>query len=499
MRFRPFVQVDSPPQKTTKNVDFSSDVSEINSKKYRPRALQVAAVSAVLIILFALISLLLESEPTNAEDKKDVSKLLKQAKLEYKPVHWLVQKQTVNEINTVNEYSINDKSEWPEYLKVEPNKNSPLAKNPRYEDIDIVILYKSTVFGGRADNSFLRSDFKTYVCNITNDKDPSNGHEDSPGKPLLKDVKVLLTADTNLMEYAHGYVYHGPDVPYGRELSEGSKEGKRVRIYHTMESPALTSVSLTLESVAQQFQLLMSYHFKSDIFLPYVGRGTLRLLVDRPILVPFHEKNSEYPLAWIGSNCNAQNGRQAYLGALFKHIPTHSYGGCLNTIRKSVPRGGESMLKIISQYKFYIVMENSNCEDYITEKLGSAIISSTVPVVFSINGSLPNYDRYLPEHSYINAFDFPSAKHLAEYLLKVSQNETLYNSYLWYKFEAMKSNKRKEQIWKDDILKRYLYKETRNHWCRAASSIFNFLYYNSNKTLHADNSCQRSRIMTDFI
>ena len=54
-------------------------------------------------------------------------------------------------------------------------------------------------------------------------------------------------------------------------------------------------------------------------------------------------------------------------------------------------------------------MENSNCADYITEKLGAAIISGTVPVVFSVDG-IPNYDRYLPEHSYINAADFSSAK-----------------------------------------------------------------------------------------
>ncbi|ETO20159.1 hypothetical protein RFI_17060 [Reticulomyxa filosa] len=157
------------------------------------------------------------------------------------------------------------------------------------------------------------------------------------------------------------------------------------------------------------------------------------------------------------------------------------------------------MSKIISQYKFYIVMENSNCKDYITEKLGSAIISSTVPVVFSVNGTTPNYDRYMPKHSYINAFDFPSSRHLADFLLKVSQNETLYNSYLWYKFEALKSTERKEQIWNEEILPRYLHKETHLHWCRAANSVFNFLFHNKNKTLHADKSCQRKNIMSEFI
>ncbi|ETO20158.1 hypothetical protein RFI_17059 [Reticulomyxa filosa] len=206
-------------------------------------------------------------------------------------------------------------------------KNSPLARNPRYQDVDIVLLYRSTIFGGSPENSFIKNDFKTYTCNITNEK---------TNEIWQSNVKVLLTADETLSKYAHSCIYHGADVRYGQRIVTKKKEGEPILIYHTMESPALTSVSLADESTAKQFHLLMSYHFDSDIFLPYIGRGTLRLLMDKLILVPFQQKNAQYPLAWIGSNCDAQNGRQDYLRSLFQHIPTHSYGRCLNTNNLSV-------------------------------------------------------------------------------------------------------------------------------------------------------------------
>ena len=181
-------------------------------------------------------------------------------------------------------------------------------------------------------------------------------------------------------------------------------------------------------------------------------------------------------------------------------IETHSFGACLKTEGKSWPHG-QSLKDIVQKYKFYIIMENSNCKDYVTEKLGAAIISSAVPIVFSVDG-IPNYDRYLPPHSYINAADFQSARKLAEYLKYVGANETLYNEYLWYKYEAMESVGKKEEIWKS-ILERFLHKETAHHWCRAASAVWN--YYRHTKVtgirtpLPADDSCLDSNVMARYV
>ena len=45
----------------------------------------------------------------------------------------------------------------------------------------------------------------------------------------------------------------------------------------------------------------------------------------------------------------------------------------------------------------------------------------------------PDYQSLAPKHSYINARDFSSPKHLSEYLNSVSNNKSLYNSYLVWK------------------------------------------------------------------
>ena len=267
----------------------------------------------------------------------------------------------------------------------------------QYKDYDMVILYYSRLFGVPASSSYLGHDIGDHFCNITDDI----------SEQTLLNQKVLLTDDHNLEKYSSGFVFHGPDSN-GNSVREKKNE-MEVYIYHNMESPAMTSVSLTSAESMKHFDLMMSYQFDSAIFLPYVGRGTIKQLIDTPILLSFEEKTETgAPLAWVGSNCGAHNGRQDYLRELFKYIPTHSYGACLKTEGKSFPHG-RSLKEIVSKYKFYIVMENSNCKDYITEKLGAAIISSTVPIVFSVD-NIPNYDHYLPPRIYINAADFDSAK-----------------------------------------------------------------------------------------
>jgi hypothetical protein len=84
------------------------------------------------------------------------------------------------------------------------------------------------------------------------------------------------------------------------------------------------------------------------------------------------------------------------------------------------------------KYKFVIAIENSNCMDYVTEKLVKAVESGSVPIVAGLNGR-PDYRRYLPKHSFINIFDYPSIKALADDLKRIANNKTLYESYLWYK------------------------------------------------------------------
>ena len=64
-----------------------------------------------------------------------------------------------------------------------------------------------------------------------------------------------------------------------------------------------------------------------------------------------------------------------------------------------------------------------------TEKFFKILAYNVIPVVF--NGA--NMSAIAPPHSYINAEDFSSVKHLAEYLKMVGRNQTLFASYFWWR------------------------------------------------------------------
>ena len=99
------------------------------------------------------------------------------------------------------------------------------------------------------------------------------------------------------------------------------------------------------------------------------------------------------------------------------------YGGCGHLYCGSTD---QCMKMLREDYKFVLAFENSLCTDYVTDKLYSALENSVVPVVYG--GA--NYHSYAPVNSYIDARDFNSPKHLAEYLHFLNRNDHLYSNYV---------------------------------------------------------------------
>lgn len=90
-------------------------------------------------------------------------------------------------------------------------------------------------------------------------------------------------------------------------------------------------------------------------------------------------------------------------------------------------------VELFAKYKFVLAIENSNCEDYVTEKLVHAIASGSIPIVAGRNNK-PNYLDYLPNNSYINVYDFKSVEDLVAHIKKVGDNKQEYEKYIWFKF-----------------------------------------------------------------
>lgn len=148
--------------------------------------------------------------------------------------------------------------------------------------------------------------------------------------------------------------------------------------------------------------------------------------------VEFENKTNEAPIVWIVSNCNAFNGREKYMAELMKLVKVDSYGGCLKNKHSHTSQRMSGNIDLFTKYKFVIAIENSNCVDYVTEKLVHAIASGSIPIVAGKDNK-PDYLKFLPRHSYINIYDYTSPQQLANHIKAIAANKTLYESYLPFK------------------------------------------------------------------
>ncbi|KAL8595187.1 hypothetical protein ACOMHN_013860 [Nucella lapillus] len=139
-----------------------------------------------------------------------------------------------------------------------------------------------------------------------------------------------------------------------------------------------------------------------------------------------HALRNHRMAAWMTSNCYDHNRRQLLVRKL-KHLlgdDLDLYGACNNL------RCPETICAdTISNYKFYLALENANCRDYVTEKFWAALARQQVPVVLG-GASSDDYRKVAPPNSFLHVADFSSVEDLVRYLRYLSHNHTAYNRHL---------------------------------------------------------------------
>jgi len=155
-------------------------------------------------------------------------------------------------------------------------------------------------------------------------------------------------------------------------------------------------------------------------------------VVNRPLPRDFMKtKTKSAPILWIAKNCRATNGREKYIEKLMEYVDVHSYGDCLNN--KPFP-SDKSRTDLIAEYKFYLSIENSNCQDYATEKLYDTLALSAVPIV----DGPASYAGYIPTNRSVIYMDaYPDPKDLADYITYLHNNDTAYLEYLSFRQHAI--------------------------------------------------------------
>lgn len=234
-------------------------------------------------------------------------------------------------------------------------------------------------------------------------------------------------------------VFHGPEYNPIFNMDYPSSRSEQQRyIYLSQESPQNRPVKSNLNGY---FNFTMTYRLDSDIFLNYYAIFDLEgnytaprnnpdwIVPDFSNLEKYIEVNEakKKPVAWFVSNCGSKNNRKDYVEELQKYIQVDIYGECGPF---KCPRSNERQCfdLLRTDYYFYLSFENSNCKDYVTEKVSNALLNDVVPVV--LGGA--NYSKFLPPHSYLDA-SVASAKELALTLHHLIESPDSYAKYFWWK------------------------------------------------------------------
>lgn len=225
-----------------------------------------------------------------------------------------------------------------------------------------------------------------------------------------------LTSDRHAYAHADGVIMHHRELMMSwEELPEEPRPRGQKWIWMNFESPSHSGFLHQLEGM---FNLTMSYHVGSDIFLPYGYLQRRRFHGNRQIRV----ERDRSLVSWVISNWSEEQKRVQFYHRLRRYLHVDVYG---NDFR---PLLNDSVVETVSRYKFYLAFENSCHTDYITEKLWrNALISGAVPVV--LGPPRENYERFLPADAFIHVEDFKGPRALAAYLKYLDRNPALYHRY----------------------------------------------------------------------
>ena len=174
--------------------------------------------------------------------------------------------------------------------------------------------------------------------------------------------------------------------------------------------------------------VFMSYDHRSDIFLPY-GMFRHHELEQAAFDARFGERSNL--AVGVISNCEAKD-RLRIVHELRQHFTVNIFGdgGCSNVEHHPACGGwnnGACFPELAKTYKFYVAIENTDCVDYITEKVWrNALRAGMVPIVY---GKRTNYAAHMVPGSYINCADYDSIAACAKHIQYVGDSESAYNSY----------------------------------------------------------------------
>ncbi|KAJ4767694.1 Glycoprotein 3-alpha-L-fucosyltransferase [Rhynchospora pubera] len=195
------------------------------------------------------------------------------------------------------------------------------------------------------------------------------------------------------------------------------------RILRSMESSEYYIENKIDVARGRGFNIIMTTSLSSDVPVGYFSWA------EYDIMAPVQPKTEKALAAAFISNCNGNNFRLNALERLIKAgIKIDSYGACHNNRDGNVDK-----VETLKRYKFSLAFENSNEEDYVTEKFFQSLVAGAVPVVVGA----PNIHDYKPGHgSIMHIRSLDDVPTVAKIMTFLDQNPEAFNQTLRWKYEG---------------------------------------------------------------
>ncbi|XP_022109095.1 alpha-(1,3)-fucosyltransferase 5-like [Acanthaster planci] len=205
-----------------------------------------------------------------------------------------------------------------------------------------------------------------------------------------------------------------------------SWESPRTSVFPGRKEPKLTG--LTANAV-------WTYHRASEITTPYgFYKPGVPMTHEAKTSDEWVQGKTKVAL-WVASNCGVTSWpRLSFVRKLQRYIPLDIYGRCGNLTCR--PRTSpKCTVDLVRKYKFYLALENSECEDYITEKAWEKpLMQGVVPIVYGARRE--DYENLLPPNSFIYVGDFKDMEKLADYLKMLDRHPDLYSKYFEWRYKG---------------------------------------------------------------
>ncbi|KAK8698927.1 hypothetical protein V6N13_115030 [Hibiscus sabdariffa] len=209
-----------------------------------------------------------------------------------------------------------------------------------------------------------------------------------------------------------------PDAAFGL-----SQESGVASVLRSMESASYYSHNNIAQARRRGYDIVMTTSLSSDVPVGYFSWA------EYDIMAPVMPKTEKALAAAFISNCDARNFRLAALVGLEKaNIKIDSYGGCHRNRNGKVDK-----VEALKRYKFSLAFENSNEEDYVTEKFFQSLVAGTIPVVVGA----PNIEDFAPSPgSVLHIKELADVQSVAKRMKYLAENPDTYNQSLRWKYEG---------------------------------------------------------------